>query len=63
VRVVITGGCGFLGRRVALRLMERTDLDELVLFDNAASALPLPEDGGLRLVTGATSPIARRRAE
>jgi len=52
VRVVITGGCGFLGRRVALRLMERADLDEFVLFDNAASALPLPEDKRLRLVTG-----------
>jgi D-erythronate 2-dehydrogenase len=52
VRVVITGGCGFLGRRVALRLIERTDLDELVLFDNATSALPLPQDRRLRLVTG-----------
>ena len=52
MRVVITGGCGFLGRRVALRLMERADLDEFVLFDNAASALPLPEDKRLRLVTG-----------
>ena len=52
MRVVITGGCGFLGRRVALRLMERTDLDELVVFDNAPSALPLPEDRRLRLVTG-----------
>jgi D-erythronate 2-dehydrogenase len=52
VRVVITGGCGFLGRRVALRLLERTDLDELVLFDNATSALPLPQDRRLRLVTG-----------
>jgi D-erythronate 2-dehydrogenase len=52
MRVVITGGCGFLGRRVALRLLERSDVDELVLFDNAPSALPLPEDRRLRLVTG-----------
>jgi len=52
VRVVITGGCGFLGRRVALRLLERRDVDELVLFDNAPSALPFPEDRRLRLVTG-----------
>jgi nucleoside-diphosphate-sugar epimerase len=52
VRVVITGGCGFLGRRVALRLLERGDVDELVLFDNAPSALPLPADRRLRLVTG-----------
>ena len=28
------------------------DVDELVLFDNAPSALPLPEDRRLRLVTG-----------
>ena len=52
MRVVITGGCGFLGRRVAQRLLERRDVDELVLFDNASSALPLPEDPRLRLVTG-----------
>jgi nucleoside-diphosphate-sugar epimerase len=52
VRVVITGGCGFLGRRVARHLLERRDVDELVLFDNARSALPLPEDPRLRLVTG-----------
>src|SRR6516165_3780403 len=52
MRVVVTGGCGFLGRRVALRLLERDGIDELVLFDNAPSALPLPEDNRLRLVTG-----------
>lgn len=52
MRVVITGGCGFLGRRVALGLLERGDVDELVLFDNAPSALPLPEDPRLPLVTG-----------
>ena len=52
MRIVITGGCGFLGRRVALRLLERRDVEELVLFDNAPSTLPLPEDPRLRLVTG-----------
>jgi nucleoside-diphosphate-sugar epimerase len=52
MRVVITGGCGFLGRRVALRLLERSDVEELGLFDNMPSALPLPEDRRLRLVTG-----------
>ena len=52
MRVVVTGGCGFLGRRVALRLLERREVDELVLFDNAPSALPLPEDRRLKLVTG-----------
>lgn len=52
MRVVITGGYGFLGRRVAVTLLERRDIDELVVFDNAPSALPLPEDPRLRLVTG-----------
>jgi D-erythronate 2-dehydrogenase len=52
MRVVITGGCGFLGRRIALRLLERGDLEELVLFDNAHPALPLPEDQRLSLITG-----------
>src|SRR5713101_8627365 len=56
MRIVITGGCGFLGRRVAMRLLERGcglgSIDELVLFDNAAPALPLPEDKRLKLVTG-----------
>ncbi|HVC57183.1 MAG TPA: D-erythronate dehydrogenase [Stellaceae bacterium] len=56
MRIVITGGCGFLGRRVAIRLLEQGSglgpVDELVLFDNAAPALPLPEDRRLRLITG-----------
>src|SRR5258708_39926164 len=52
MRVVITGACGFLGRRVALQLLARGDVDELVLFDNAPSALPLPEDKRLNVVTG-----------
>lgn len=56
MRIVITGGCGFLGRRLALLLLERGSslgpIDQLVLFDNAPSALPLPNDKRVRLVTG-----------
>src|SRR5580704_6087881 len=56
MRIVITGGCGFLGRRVALKLLAEGSalgaIDELVLFDNAPSALPLPDDRRLTLVTG-----------
>jgi len=56
MRIVITGGCGFLGRRVALKLLAEGSplgpVDELVLFDNAPSALPLPDEKRLRLVTG-----------
>ncbi|HEX6442193.1 MAG TPA: D-erythronate dehydrogenase, partial [Stellaceae bacterium] len=47
---------GVLGRRVAIRLLEQGSalgrVDELALFDNAAPALPLPEDRRVRLVTG-----------
>ncbi len=52
MRVVITGGCGFLGQRVALQLLARDDVDELVLFDNAPPALALPDDKRLSIVTG-----------
>jgi nucleoside-diphosphate-sugar epimerase len=52
MRVAITGGCGFLGHRLALQLLRRGDVDELVLFDNAAPALALPEDRRLTRVTG-----------
>ena len=63
MRIVITGGCGFLGRRVALSLLQRRDIDELVLFDNAPSALPLPEDKRIKLLTGnIADPAAVRTA-
>jgi len=52
MKIVITGGCGFLGRRLALLLLERDKADELVLFDNAPSALPLPDDERVRVITG-----------
>jgi nucleoside-diphosphate-sugar epimerase len=52
MRVVITGGCGFLGQRVGLQLLARGDVDELVLFDNAPPALPLPDNKRLSVVTG-----------
>jgi nucleoside-diphosphate-sugar epimerase len=56
MRIVITGGCGFLGRRVAMRLLESgtagRPVEELVLFDNAPPALPLPDDRRIAVVTG-----------
>jgi nucleoside-diphosphate-sugar epimerase len=56
MRIVITGGCGFLGRRLALLLLDkgsaRGSIAELVLFDNAQSALPLPDDRRVSVVTG-----------
>jgi len=56
MKIVITGGCGFLGRRLALLLLEKGTAEgpvgELVLFDNAPSALPLPDDERVSVVTG-----------
>jgi nucleoside-diphosphate-sugar epimerase len=56
MRIVITGGCGFLGRRLAMLLLEKGStlgaIDELVLFDNAPPVLPLPDDKRVTLVTG-----------
>ncbi|HVJ53393.1 MAG TPA: D-erythronate dehydrogenase [Aliidongia sp.] len=62
MRVVITGGTGFVGRKLAARLLadgeivgpdgKRGELTELVLFDQAAPMPPLPPDRRLRLVTG-----------
>ncbi len=62
MKVVITGGAGFIGRRIAMRLLARGALAgadgrdapivELVLFDNAPPQLALPEDKRLKLVSG-----------
>ena len=62
MRVVITGGCGFLGRRLAYSLLARDDVTALVLFDKADPTLPLPEDRRIRLSTGdiADSKAVRR---
>jgi nucleoside-diphosphate-sugar epimerase len=62
MKVVITGGAGFIGRRLAERLLQRGTLtgpdgrvaaiEELVLFDMAAPQPMLAEDRRLRVVTG-----------
>ncbi len=56
MRFVITGGCGFLGSRLARSLLEHGSslgpIDELVLFDTAPPALPMPDDRRLRLASG-----------
>ncbi len=62
MKVVITGGGGFIGRRLAQRLLQRgaiagggdreTPIDELVLFDVVAPQPPLADDKRLRIVTG-----------
>ncbi len=66
MKVVITGGCGFIGLRLAQRLLERGELtgpsggpepiDDLVLFDmNAPPALPDALDGRVTVLLGEIS--------
>lgn len=62
MRVVITGGAGFVGRKLAARFLAegeavgpdgaRGRLDELVLFDMAEPVPALAPDKRLKLVTG-----------
>lgn len=70
MKVVVTGGAGFLGRRLGLRLLEQEALtgrdgrpepvDRIVLFD-AAEPPALPDDPRLAVATGdVTDPAAVR---
>jgi nucleoside-diphosphate-sugar epimerase len=62
MKVVITGGAGFVGRKLALKLLERgrlmgpegseAEISELTLFDIAAPAPEMPADKRLKIVTG-----------
>jgi D-erythronate 2-dehydrogenase len=61
MRIVITGGCGFLGQRVALKLLERREVDELVLFDNADPAEPPRKEKRLKFILGDVADRATMR--
>jgi nucleoside-diphosphate-sugar epimerase len=62
MRVVITGGTGFVGRKLAERLLRdgetigtdgaRVQISEIVLFDQAAPNPPMAADARLKTVTG-----------
>lgn len=62
MKVVITGGTGMLGRRLALRILARPELtgldgsaqevDKLVLFDAFEPVEPPPDDPRVEVVTG-----------
>ncbi len=61
MKIVITGGTGFVGRRLALKLLEKNDLDfgrgqgaldSLVAFDMGEPDVPFPDDPRLETVTG-----------
>ena len=72
MKVVITGGTGFIGRRLAQRLLQRgtlvgpggkeTAIDELVLFDVAPPQPPIAPNNRLKLVTGDIADTATVRA-
>ena len=63
MKVVVTGGMGFIGQRLARRLLElgairgpsgdREDIDEILLFDQTApDARPEGFDERVRIVAG-----------
>lgn len=66
MKVLITGGCGFLGQMIAKEILKRGELrgpggqmaevDEIQLFDQLAPVTPFdwaPKDGGVRVTTAA----------
>ena len=71
MKVVITGGTGFIGKKLAHRLLQRgsligpdgteTPIDELVLFDVAAPDPPLRRDNRLKVMTGDIADLATVR--
>ncbi|MDA1089937.1 MAG: NAD-dependent epimerase/dehydratase family protein [Proteobacteria bacterium] len=53
MKIVITGGCGFLGVGIARKLMQRPDMDSLVLFDaKVPDVVPDGLDGRVTMVDG-----------
>lgn len=53
MRILITGGSGFLGRRLALALLDAypADIESLTLFDRVVP-VNLPSDKRLKIITG-----------
>jgi nucleoside-diphosphate-sugar epimerase len=52
MRVIITGGSGFIGRRLAARLLQRSDLEKLVLLDLHATADDVARDERVEQIAG-----------
>jgi len=53
MKIVITGGCGFLGLGIARKLLQRPEINSLVLFDaHIAGALPGGLDDRVAMVNG-----------
>ncbi len=71
MKIVITGGAGFIGRRLALKLLEKNDLDfgkgqgapdKIIAFDVGEPDPPFPDDPRLEMVTGDVSDPDQLRA-
>ncbi len=71
MKIVITGGAGFIGRRLALKLLEKNDLDfgrgqgapdKVIAFDVGEPDPPFPDDPRLEMVTGDVSDPDQLRA-
>lgn len=71
MKIVITGGTGFIGRRLALKLLEKNDLDfgrgqgaldKLVAFDVGEPDVPISDDPRIEVVTGDVSDPDQLRA-
>ena len=68
MKIVITGGTGMLGRRLAMRILDRPELtgldgvprkvEKLMLFDAFEPVEPPPDDPRVELVTGDISDAA-----
>jgi nucleoside-diphosphate-sugar epimerase len=62
MKVVITGGAGFIGRKLAIKLLEKNTLDlsggasgpvdKVVVFDVVEPDPPFPDDPRLEIITG-----------
>jgi len=69
MKVVITGGAGFLGQKLAHALLKRGHLigpsgkeetiDRLTLFDNVAARAPIPGDNRIEIAVGDIADRAR----
>ena len=56
MKILITGGGGFLGQKVARTLLARGDASEIVLFDIAEPAQGI-QDARVRFVKGEVSDV------
>ena len=60
MKVVVTGGAGFIGSNLGRELLGRSDVDEVVALDDLSTGSRANLDGtgiNLSLITGASTPF------